>query len=318
MRSAMTGESTRRHFLRGLGSGGALIVLPPVLSQTACTIQGSEQGVLRLVFYTDVHARTEWETPNALMMAAGAINAQKADLVLGGGDLITDGFDSTSEEVAPRWDAYMAMRRAIEGEHHAVIGNHDLVGALPRDGSPPSSDPRLDYKQRLGLTRTYRSFDALGYHFMLLDSMRVSDDRYKYHGWVSLEQREWISEELSRIPSGTPIVLVLHIPLVTAFFSATKGATFQAKPNRVVVNNTEVLALFAEHNLVLVLQGHLHISELLRWRSTTFITGGAVCGKWWRGPYLGTEEGFNVVTLHRDRVEWEYLDYGWSALRPAG
>ncbi|MCH8883160.1 MAG: metallophosphoesterase, partial [SAR324 cluster bacterium] len=98
------------------------------------------------------------------------LNAQKADLVLGGGDLITDGFESTSEEVAPRWNAYMAMHSAIEGEHHAVIGNHDLVGALPKDGSAPANDPRLDYKRRFGLTRTYRSFDALGYHVMLLDS----------------------------------------------------------------------------------------------------------------------------------------------------
>ncbi len=135
----MIGRPSRRCFLRILGAGGALIALP-ALGQTAWTIQGSERGVLRLVFYSDVHARTEWETPTALMMAAVAINAQKADLVLGGGDLIEGGFSSTSEEVAPRWDDYMAMHSAIEGEHHAVIGNHDLVGALPKDGSPPAAD----------------------------------------------------------------------------------------------------------------------------------------------------------------------------------
>ncbi|MDJ0950169.1 MAG: metallophosphoesterase [Alphaproteobacteria bacterium] len=312
----MIGEHSRRRFLKTLGAGGALLALPPGLGRAAWAIQGSERGVLRIVFYTDVHARTEWDTPAAMMMAAGAINAQKADLVLCGGDLITDGFDSTSEEVAPRWDAYMAMHKEIGGEQHVAIGNHDLVGVLPKDGSPPAADPRADYKRRLGLTRTYWSFDALGYHVMLLDSMRVSGDEYKYHGWVSAEQIEWIKEELSRIAPGTPIVLVLHVPLVTAFYSATKGTTFQAKPNRVVVNNKEVLALFAEHNLVLVLQGHLHVSELLRWRGTTFITGGAVCAKWWRGPYFGTEEGFNAVTLRGDRVEWEYLTYGWQARRP--
>jgi 3',5'-cyclic AMP phosphodiesterase CpdA len=314
----MIGKLSRRRFLRTLGAGGALIASPPALGQTAWTILGSERGALRIVFYSDVHARTEWETPTALLTAADAINAQKADLVLGGGDLITDGFESTSEEVAPRWNAYMAMHSAIEGEHHVAIGNHDLVGALPKDGSAPAGDPRLDFKRRFGLTRTYRSFDALGYHVMLLDSVRISGDEYKYHGWVSLEQREWIKEDLSRIPLGTPIVVVLHIPLVTAFYNVSSGATFQAKPNRVVVNNTDVLALFAEHNLVLVLQGHLHVSELLRWQNTTFITGGAICGKWWRGPYFGTEEGFNAITLHRDRVEWEYLDYGWQARRPAG
>ena len=313
----MIGKPSRRRFPQALSASGALMASPSALGQTAWTIQGSERGALKLVFYSDVHARTEWETPAALMMAADAINAQGADLVLGGGDLIEGGFNATSGEVAPRWDDYMVMHSAIEGEHHAVIGNHDLVGALPRDGSPPAADPRLEYKRRLGLTRTYRSFDALGYRVMLLDSLRVSDDAYEYHGWVSQVQREWISEELSRLPADAPIVLVTHMPLMTAFFSATKGATFQAPPNRVVVNNTEVLALFAEHNLVLVLQGHLHVSEMLRWRDTTFITGGAVCANWWRGPHLGTEEGFNAITLHRDRVEWEYIDYGWNARRPA-
>jgi 3',5'-cyclic-AMP phosphodiesterase len=67
-----------------------------------------------------------------------------------------------------------------------------------------------------------------------------------------------------------------------------------------------------------VLQGHLHVNELLRWKGTTFITGGAICGQWWRGPRLGTPEGFGVLTLHPDRVEWEYLTYGWDARRPAG
>jgi hypothetical protein len=65
------------------------------------------------------------------------------------------------------------------------------------------------------------------------------------------------------------------------------------------------------------LQCHLHVSGLLRWQNTTFIAGGAICGSWWRGPFHATKEGFNVVTLHRDHVEWEYLDYGWQARSPA-
>ena len=65
-----------------------------------------------------------------------------------------------------------------------------------------------------------------------------------------------------------------------------------------------------------MLQGHLHAKELIRWRDTTFITGGAICGKWWRGDWFGTREGFNVVTLDGDRVHWEYVEYGWTARRP--
>lgn len=309
----MTGALSRRYFLKSLSAGGALIA-SPAIAQTSWSIQGSGRGVLRLVFYTDIHANAEGETPAALAMAAAAINAQRADLVLCGGDLIGGGFDSRSDEVAPRWDAYMDMASAIEAEHHVVIGNHDLVGARLKNGSA-AADPRLDYKRHLGLSRTYSSFDALGYRFILLDSLRISDDPYMYHGWVSSEQREWIQEELSRTPSEMPIVVLLHMPLLTAFFGVTRGATFQAQPNRVVVNNAEVLELFAEHNLILVLQGHLHVTEALHWRGTTFLTGGAICGRWWQGSYFDTVEGFNAITLRRDRIEWEYVDYGWNGSR---
>jgi len=65
------------------------------------------------------------------------------------------------------------------------------------------------------------------------------------------------------------------------------------------------------------MQGHLHVNELLRWRDTTFINGGAICGSWWRGSRHGTEEGFGLVTLRDNRVEWEYVDYGWQARRAA-
>ena len=111
-------------------------------------------------------------------------------------------------------------------------------------------------------------------------------------------------------------MLMTHIPLLSAFYAATEGATFAAKKNRVVVNNSEILRILEDHNVILVLQGHLHAKELLMWRGTTFITGGAICGKWWRGPWHGTEEGFNVITLTGSQVDWEYIDYGWETRRP--
>ena len=91
------------------------------------------------------------------------------------------------------------------------------------------------------LDRSWYSFDAAGYRFFVLDSIRVSHDEYKYHGHVSSEQIEWLQEELSRTPRDMPLVVVLHIPLLTVFYEATEGATFGAQPNRVVTNNMEVL-----------------------------------------------------------------------------
>ena len=309
------GTVTRRRFLGLLAAGGAGALLGFRFGTPA---RGGAPKRLKVAFYTDVHARTEWDTPEAMRWAAQAINAQDPDLVIAGGDLITDGFNLTSEAVRPRWDAYMEMHRAIRGRVEAAIGNHDLVAARPADGSPASADPRREFLDRMGLERTWRSFDFGGYHFVLLDALRVTGDELEYEGFVGADQLEWLASDLAALEPGTPVVAVTHMPLRTGFFQATEGATAAAPRNRVVVNSREVLKVFDGCDLVAVLQGHLHVNELLEWQGCKFITGGAVSGKWWRGAWHGTREGFGVLTLEGRHVGWEYIEYGWEARRPVG
>jgi 3',5'-cyclic AMP phosphodiesterase CpdA len=306
--------STRRRFLRLAGLAGAASVVGPP-ARAAWGTRGRPGVGLRIAFFTDVHARTEWDTPVAMARAASAISAEKADLVIAGGDLITDGFQSAAATVAPRWQAYLEMQRAIGVRVEPVLGNHDLVAARPEDGSPASADPRAVFRSTLGVDRTWRVVDAGGIRLFVLDSVEVADDELAYRGRVSAEQLAWLGDELGRTDGDVPIVVATHLPLLTGFYQATEGAAEAAPANRVVVNNREVLELFSEHHLVLVLQGHLHVNELLRWRDTTFVTGGAVCGKWWRGAWHGTAEGYGVATLRPGRVEWEYRTYGWEARR---
>ena len=143
---------TRRGFL-----GKMLASL--ALTATGCAkkivwpAHGSEKGSVRLVFFTDIHARTEWETSKAMARAARLINAQKADLVIAGGDLITDGFQSSAESVEPRWDAYMEMHRAIDPDVYPAMGNHDLVAAIPNDGTPEAQDPRKIFREKMNIER---------------------------------------------------------------------------------------------------------------------------------------------------------------------
>lgn len=273
---------------------------------------------VKVVFFTDVHARTEWDTPQALAQAAAAITAENADLVVGGGDLITDGYVSTPAQAAPRWDAYLAMHRAIRPAPVVAFGNHDLVGVVPPDGSAPAADPRADFRARFGLESTYRSFDFKGYHFILLDSIEVLEGAEPYRGFIDAEQMDWLRADLARTPPDRPIVLISHLPLLTGFYQATGGIAEPVPPGRGVLNNREVLAAFANHRLLAVLQGHLHVEEQIRWRGTAFLTGGSICGQWWRGPWQGTPEGYGVLLLHPDRVEWQYRPTGWKARRPAG
>ena len=151
---------------------------------------------------------------------------------------------------------------------------------------------------------------------MILDSIQVTGDEYLYQGMIWSKELEWLKKDLARVEHGFPIVIVTHIPLLTAFHNATEGATFPARPNRVIVNNVEILKIIKDYNVILVLQGHTHAKEMLVWRDTTFITGGAICGRWWRGSWHGTKEGFSLITLKGDQVAWEYIDYDWEARRP--
>ena len=307
-----------RTFLHWAALAGGLLGLGLLQSCSRSAAPVAPTGSLKVVFFTDVHARTEWDTPEALARAAEAINVQKADLVLCGGDMITDGFESSAAMVASRWEAYRVLHEAIRPEPVSVVGNHDLVGVEPPDGSPPADDPRADVRAWMNLPQTVQSFDLNGYHFILLDSTEITTNELKYRGFIDAEQMAWLRRDLDQVAAETPIVVVTHIPLLTGFFQMTGGIETPVPADRGVVNNREVLALFENHRLLAVLQGHLHVNEMMRWRNTTFITGGAISGKWWRGPWQGTPAGFGVLQLHPDQVEWTYHDLGWEPRRPVG
>ncbi len=271
---------------------------------------------LKAVFFSDTHARTEWETPEALNRAAQAINAQKADLVFCGGDMITEGFRCSESRALPRWEVYQAMRNAIHPKPIEIIGNHDLVGIRPDDGSTAVDDPRAQARAQLQMPQTYRSFDQHGYHFILLDSIALTPDEIGYRGYIGPGQMRWLRRDLSQVSPGTPVVVVTHIPLLTDLSQLAAGSDRPPPSNRYITNNREVLAAFTNHHLLVALQGHLHINKSVQWQGSTFITGGSISGGWWRGPWEETPMGFGVLQLHPDHVEWSYHPLDWTPHRP--
>jgi len=299
----------RRSFIKSLGAASSLAMASSLFSSRTWAVQGSKKGSLQFVFYTDIHAYDRPGISNYLAHAARSINQHKPDLVLAGGDLVSEGFSSSKDAMKPAWDYYMQMHRAINSDIYPAIGNHDLVGAANIESS---IDPRDEFRSHLKLEKTYYSFNASGYHFIVLDSLEVTNDELEYRGYVNQEQLQWLKEDLSGLAPETPVILLTHMPLLTSFFQATVGGQAAAPANRVLVNNREVLRCFSNHNLLLVLQGHLHINEMLVWNSTRFITGGAICGGWWNGEWHGTFEGYGVITLNENLISWNYYDLGES------
>ena len=86
----------------------------------------------------------------------------------------------------------------------------------------------------------------------------------------------------------------------------------------IVRNGKEVRELFLGHNVRLVLQGHTHTVEESVYAGTRYITGGSICGDWWRGPRLGIHpEGLVVADLEGAEMRWKYVPYGWTAGKPS-
>ncbi|MEN8131190.1 MAG: metallophosphoesterase, partial [Pseudomonadota bacterium] len=194
--SLLSYSLTRREFLGTIAAGcGAL-----ALGSTGCALQRSRTPKAHLLFYTDVHSIGERQAPKAMEEAVESINSQGADLIINGGDLIHRGFQLSAPAAEKRWDIYMGMHKAIRGEIFSTLGNHDVVAIKPKDGSPPSEDPRAMFRERLGLERSYYSFDALGYHFVVLDSILIKAQEASYGGWIDPEQLEWLKEDLSKLP----------------------------------------------------------------------------------------------------------------------
>ena len=82
----------------------------------------------------------------------------------------------------------------------------------------------------------------------------------------------------------------------------------------VVKNGKTFKEMIQNHNVKAVFQGHTHVVEEVTYLGTRYITGGAVCGDWWKGKRLGVHpEGFVVASVRGENLTWKYVPYGWKA-----
>jgi len=261
----------------------------------------------RFIFLTDVHAMLDREAPAKLCEIATRIADLDIDLIIGGGDFVDGGFRSTASEMEPKFAVLRTFLDRIGHRVEAVLGNHDLVGVSPADGSNPEADPARFLRETFGLRETRRVLDRGGYRFIILDSVETVPGSDSYRGWINAGQMAWLKNQIESTPMEVPFILCSHIPFRSTFLQNKDGPMTPLPESLVVGNANDVLALFAGRRLPLVLQGHLHVNELIRWNSQTFLTGGAVCGAWWKGDNWGTNPGFGTVEIERDSPDWNYV-----------
>jgi 3',5'-cyclic AMP phosphodiesterase CpdA len=277
------------------------------------TENANQKAGFTFAFLTDIHLQPERHAPEGFNRCIENVNAANPDFVITGGDLIMDALGQTYGRADSLYQMYIEASEKFNMPVYNTMGNHEIFGIYKKSGVAPTHaeyDEKM-YENRIG--ERYYSFDHKGWHFIILDSVDETEAGDAYYGHVDDEQVQWLKNDLQKIDSLTPIVVTVHIPMITVFHEILEGPTTPAGDGLVVTNGKQVLSLFKHHNLKLVLQGHLHILEDIHYGNTHYITGGAVCGKWWQGPNYGVEEGYLLVHVNGDDFGWEYIDYGWDA-----
>lgn len=274
---------------------------------------GYAQDSFRFIFMADVHYHDKNGAPEAFDMAIDTINKLNPDFILVGGDMVYDALRRSQEEAEKQGELFLEKVSKLNAPIYYAIGNHDHFALYNKmiDVDHPLFGKNF-YEKYFG--SRYYSFDHKGWHFITLDDMIVTEDR-RYIGRVDSVQLEWLRKDIEQIADATPVVIMAHVPFITTL-SQWYGGGINANNNKLAIENSgEILRLFKNKNLRLILQGHIHYYEALHiLNKTTVISAPSFCGKWWMGKMNDMEEGFvQIDILDNNNFEYKYIDYNWGA-----
>lgn len=269
-----------------------------------------EKVSFSFAFLTDIHLKPEMDAPRGFQMAIDKVNQLNPDFVLTGGDLVFDAMRGNKARCDTLFSLYKNMSASFNMPVYNCIGNHDLFAIYPES---PESSGHPDYKYGMFeryFGDTYYSFDHKGWHFIVLNSLDVTADK-KYTGVFNEEEIQWLQKDLAKVDKTIPIVITTHIPMISTY-SDVSGR--EGKSN--AGNSADIFKMLENHNLKLILQGHIHWKEYGFVNDKfQYITGGSIAGNGWQGRRHDTKEGFVLLKVKGDDFTWEYVDHGWEAER---
>jgi 3',5'-cyclic AMP phosphodiesterase CpdA len=235
----------------------------------------------------------------------------KPDFVVFGGDLAQLG-------TKPELDHGMELLSELDYDIHCVMGEHDYYLDLG------------EYWEELFGPQWY-SFDHKGVHFVVLNSI-VTYDEWTHERWPSAEQRmlemamldnpngspfmvgeeqrQWLSDDLSDVPTDMPVVVLSHSPIQKLY----KGWNFWTD------DAEEVQEILQPFDTVSVIYGHVH---QIQYNQIGNITFHAVMATAWPWPYPDTyahaDHDMPEVTVPMNRADpfFERDATGWQTIPTA-
>lgn len=311
---------TRRRFISSAAAASAAVALSP-LAASSLRAAENQPAKFRFVFMPCIHLRRDLRSPEGFAAALQAVRklSPAPDFILTGGDMCHNMRDQTIEQSVEVTDLFLKIfKENCTLPVHHCIGNHDLTAW--NKVAEAANDPRYGKQltlQKLGMKDRYYSFDRGGWHFVVLDYLRVSEPG-KFTAEIDSEQMAWLREDLGK-NKERPALVVTHAPVVSAveLFSDRAKRTEEALAvpfGRVISNAPELVETAKQGNVRAFISGHLHLVERLDLLGHSFICSGSVSGHQWNGPRMESPEGFGVFDCRPDGTfDFGYKSYGWKA-----
>jgi len=200
--------------------------------------------------------------------------------------------------------AYVECLASAEMPVFNGAGNHEMM--------LKHANPRDDFERLFG--PTYYSFDWGPVHCIVLDGNKPIPHQEGWkavHGAVEGSEMAWLEADLAAQPAGKPIIVGVHIPIVSTYPERRQHSPKDA-PYWEVTNDKALTELFARHGVRLVLQGHMHENERETVGGVEYVESISMSGSWWKsgaGFERGVDNsprGYRVVSVDGTKITHRY------------
>ena len=252
----------RRKFIRNLTIGTSVAALPIGISAKNALSNPAKK--VRFGIITDVHNDVMHDGEYRLRSFLNAAKTKDLDFIIQLGDFCQP--KEANKEFFDLFNNYPGIK-------YHVIGNHDFDAVnVP--------DKLSVVKNFYGLTSTYYSFDAVNFHFIVLDGNEKDPDfKQGYPRYIGEKQQEWLKDDLQK--TSLPVVVFVHQPL--------------GDDEAGIINRSQIRDIFEAANkragfkkVIACINGHTHIDNNQEINGIHYIQINSSSYKWLGDKYITT------------------------------
>ncbi|MDG2423258.1 MAG: metallophosphoesterase [Phycisphaerales bacterium] len=235
---------SRRTVLHTATAASLTLALPRMSFAAAGTLKKP----VRIGVIADLHHDVMHDGADRLDVFLDRMSVNKPDAILQLGDFAYP--KAGNAEIINRFN--QAHKQSLH-----VIGNHDTDAGCTTD----------QCIEMWGMPGRYYTQDIEGLQLLVLDGNDAGSPTHKggYASYVGPEQVEWLKAQLKTLDG--PIIVASHQPLAGAY---------------PVDNADEIQAILgdAANKVILVINGHSHIDEVVRVKNVTYLHVNSASYKW--------------------------------------